>query len=56
MIIGILFILRGLNLGIPFLSPKEEMIKKKVEKTIEVKESRAMIPMQHDKLEPLPDE
>ena len=34
-IIGLLFILRGLNLGIPFLSPKEEMIKKKIEKTIE---------------------
>ncbi len=34
-IIGILFILRGLNLGIPYLSPKEEMIQKKIEKTIE---------------------
>ena len=33
-IIGILFILRGLNLGIPYLSPKEEMIKKKIERTI----------------------
>ena len=37
-IIGILFILRGLNLGIPFLSPKEEMIKKKIEKTIKMQE------------------
>lgn len=37
-IIGILFILRGLNLGIPYLSPKEEMIKMKIEKTIEMRE------------------
>jgi sulfite exporter TauE/SafE len=36
--IGVLFILRGLNLGIPYLSPKEEMIKKKIEKTIESQE------------------
>jgi len=34
-IIGILFILRGLNLGIPYLSPKEEKIKMKIEKTLE---------------------
>lgn len=34
-IIGILFILRGLNLGIPYLSPKEEMIQKKYQKTLE---------------------
>lgn len=34
-IIGILFILRGLNLGIPYLSPKEEKIQKKIEKTLE---------------------
>ncbi len=34
-IIGVLFILRGLNLGIPFLFLLEEMIKKKIEKTIE---------------------
>ena len=33
-IIGILFILRGLNLGIPYLSPKKEMMQKKIEKTI----------------------
>jgi sulfite exporter TauE/SafE len=32
-IIGLLFILRGLNLGIPFLSPTEEKIQKKMEKT-----------------------
>ena len=34
-IIGILFILRGLSLGIPYLSPKEEKIKMKIEKTLE---------------------
>ncbi len=33
--IGLLFILRGLNLGIPYLSPKEEMIQKKYKKTLE---------------------
>lgn len=32
-IIGLLFILRGLNLGIPYLSPKKEKIEKKMEKT-----------------------
>ncbi len=37
-IIGILFILRGLNLGIPYLSPKEEKIKMKIEKTLEKQE------------------
>lgn len=46
-IIGILFILRGLNLGIPYLSPKEEMIKKKIEKTIESQESGNSMPMEH---------
>ena len=33
-ILGILFILRGLNLGIPYLSPKEEKIQMKYEKTL----------------------
>jgi uncharacterized protein YybS (DUF2232 family) len=32
-VIGLLFILRGLNLGIPYLSPKKEKIEKKMEKT-----------------------
>ena len=31
--LGILFILRGLNLGIPFLSPTEKKIEKKMKKT-----------------------
>lgn len=46
-IIGILFILRGLNLGIPYFSPKEEMIKMKIEKTIKSQETDAVAPMQH---------
>ena len=42
-IMGILFILRGLNLGIPFLSPpkkKIEMVMKKGEKTLEKIETK----------------
>jgi hypothetical protein len=40
-IIGILFILRGLNLGIPYLSPKEEMIQKKIENTIDSQKTQS---------------
>ncbi len=47
-VIGILFILRGLNLGIPYLSPKEEMIKKKVEKTIKNQASGLDDSMKHE--------
>lgn len=32
---GILFVLRGLNLGIPYLSPSEEKLKEKIEKSRE---------------------
>ena len=39
-IIGLLFILRGLNLGIPFLSPKKEKIEMKMEKTRKEMESK----------------
>lgn len=39
-IIGLLFILRGLNLGIPYLSPKKEKIEKKMEKTRKEMESK----------------
>lgn len=39
-IIGILFILRGLNLGIPFLSPTEEKIENKVNKVIKEQENK----------------
>ena len=34
-IVGILFILRGLSLGIPYLSPTKEKIEKKFEKSLE---------------------
>lgn len=34
-IIGVLFILRGLNLGIPYLSPTQEKIEKKSKKAME---------------------
>ena len=37
-VMGVLFILRGLNLGIPYLSPKEEMIKKKVEHKLDLQQ------------------
>jgi sulfite exporter TauE/SafE len=37
-IVGIFFILRGLNLNIPFLSPTREKIEKKFEKSLEEKE------------------
>ena len=41
-IVGLLFILRGLNLGIPYLSPPKEKIEKKFEKSLE-QEQTAMI-------------
>ncbi len=34
-VVGIFFILRGLNLGIPYLSPPREKIEKKFEKSLE---------------------
>jgi len=43
-LIGVLFILRGLNLGIPYLSPKEEMIKKKVERKLDLQQSISKSP------------
>jgi len=46
-IIGILFILRGLNLGIPYLSPKEEILQKKIEKTIEMQKTGDTPSMEH---------
>jgi len=47
-IIGILFILRGLNLGIPYLSPKEDTIKMKMEKTIESQEKGGVSTIKHE--------
>lgn len=40
-IVGVLFILRGLNLGIPYLSPTKEKIEKKFEKSLEEKKATA---------------
>jgi sulfite exporter TauE/SafE len=34
-IVGVFFILRGLSLGIPFLSPPKEKIEKKFEKSLQ---------------------
>ena len=38
-IVGVFFILRGLSLGIPFLSPPTEKIEKKFEKSLEKEQS-----------------
>lgn len=38
-VVGIFFILRGLSLGIPYLSPPREKIEKKFEKSLEKEES-----------------
>jgi len=40
-IIGALFILRGLNLGIPFLSPTEKKIEQKTKKTIKQQKAKS---------------
>jgi hypothetical protein len=37
--VGIFFILRGLSLGIPYLSPPREKIEKKFEKSLEKEQS-----------------
>jgi len=36
-VVGLFFILRGLSLGIPYLSPEKQMIEKKFEKSLEKK-------------------
>jgi sulfite exporter TauE/SafE len=38
-LVGVFFILRGLSLGIPFLSPPKEKIEKKFEKSLEKQQS-----------------
>jgi hypothetical protein len=38
-VVGVFFILRGLSLGIPFLSPPKEKIEKKFEKSLEKEQS-----------------
>ena len=40
-LVGIFFILRGLSLGIPFLSPPREKIEKKFEKSLEKEQATA---------------
>lgn len=39
MVVGLLFILRGLDLGIPYLSPKKQMIEKKFENNLSGKDT-----------------
>jgi sulfite exporter TauE/SafE len=39
-LVGVFFVLRGLSLGIPFLSPPKEKIEKKFEKSLEEEQSR----------------
>ncbi len=42
-IVGIFFILRGLSLGIPYLSPPKEKIEKKFEKSLENEQSMSQL-------------
>ena len=42
-IVGILFILRGLSLGIPYLSPPKQKIEKKFEKSLEKDQSMSQL-------------
>ncbi len=41
-VVGIFFVLRGLSLGIPFLSPPKEKIEKKFEKSLEEENSMSL--------------
>ena len=47
-IVGILFILRGLSLGIPYLSPPKEKIEKKFEKSLEKEQSAGTLNLVSD--------
>ncbi len=47
-IVGIFFILRGLSLGIPFLSPPKEKIEKKFEKSLEKERADLQQPVATD--------
>ncbi len=42
-VVGLLFVLRGLDLGIPFLSPKKQMIEKKFEKSLSTPKDTVVI-------------
>ncbi len=41
--VGLIFVLRGLSLGIPFLSPPEDKIKQKFEQKLEHTQTRGSI-------------
>ena len=41
-VVGIFFVLRGLSLGIPFLSPPKEKIENKFEKSLEEEKSMSL--------------
>lgn len=47
-LVGIFFILRGLSLGIPYLSPPREKIEKKFEKSLENSQSARTIHLKSD--------
>ena len=42
-VVGLLFILRGLSLGIPFLSPEKQKIEQKFEKSLEKNSSNLIL-------------
>ena len=47
-VVGIFFILRGLSLGIPYLSPPREKIEKKFEKSLEKEQSARTLNLVND--------
>ncbi len=47
-VVGIFFILRGLSLGIPYLSPPREKIEKKFEKSLEKEQSARTLSLVND--------
>lgn len=47
-VVGIFFILRGLSLGIPYLSPPREKIEKKFEKSLEKEQSARVLNLTGD--------
>lgn len=47
-VVGLLFILRGLSLGIPYLSPPKQKIEQKFEKSLEKNMAQLMIDLEKD--------
>ena len=47
-LVGIFFILRGLSLGIPFLSPPRQKIEKKFEKSLEKEQADRILDLGKD--------